>query len=251
MHIALSNTMNNAISIWFALIVFILCLGIVGLQEKRLLMYLNELSSSGSYCHSFFQIAVDTSDDVISLTNEEHIKTVVHEYIHFLQNLFTTYGIVRTIHVYDQISCLYHLEKETLNLPINIRDVFGSKSAVSINHDLFECYCNQVDNTVFGKRINSNEFDTVHLEHFSIEVSENPKIDVDTITIKLLKGNDVVYEFPFGASSLIECMASLFEKHLFPDKSMTYCIPYDLPLIFLQFTCPSLAKPKALFFICF
>lgn len=50
-------------------------------------------ASEGSYAVSFFYMTIETPDDLSVKIIEKHEQTFVHEYIHFLQDIFLSYNL--------------------------------------------------------------------------------------------------------------------------------------------------------------
>ncbi len=62
----------------------------------------------GSYNPAFYYIYLDTDDSLDDLLNltEEEFTTFIHEYIHFLQDILTIYGLRNILQVTDTIKSL-------------------------------------------------------------------------------------------------------------------------------------------------
>lgn len=87
----------------------------------------------GLYTPSYFQTHIETEEDLISLLElPEAVQALYyHEYIHFLQNLTTTYGLTKTWNTYDRIRQLISfIQKETrpINLPLQNEVVSEQKA---------------------------------------------------------------------------------------------------------------------------
>lgn len=63
---------------------------------------MDELIERGSYYHtSFFQIFLQGRyNEDLSLLNTTDLGLFVHEYIHYIQNIGTTWGIYSALHEY-------------------------------------------------------------------------------------------------------------------------------------------------------
>lgn len=205
-----------------------------------------ECAPNGGYTPSFYYIEIDTDVNCSKLNDDQFFQTVAHEYIHFLQDFFTTYGMTRTITTYNLISYLYNSNADVISLPLKIDRFFSHNHCAYINDKLFACYENPIGYNLYGYKINRNEFDEVKLKTtiYSIE-----NMNVQMYRVCLFKRGKMVYEFPFGAQAIVECMAHLFEDLLYPDNSMSYSIPYDIPCIIMESILGSVSS-KMLFLIC-
>jgi hypothetical protein len=51
---------------------------------------------NGRYFPSFFCIKVETNDKPEDFLNQNNLDTVIHEYLHFIQDVSTVYGLANT-----------------------------------------------------------------------------------------------------------------------------------------------------------
>jgi hypothetical protein len=87
---------------------------------------LQKFENCGFYHPAFFNLHVNTESDLTDLKtlNKRDKSTFFHEYIHFLQDLFTVYGLhnitdlVKRLHVIN----MHYLKIEKIEVPICIND---------------------------------------------------------------------------------------------------------------------------------
>ena len=197
---------------------------------------------NAEYHQAFYHIKLETRIDMTKLTERDFSKPVVHEYIHFLQDIFTTFGLARSAFFYKNIAYLYRLPKGTeVSLPIRMKELFGEKHVATMNERLFALYENRCDWKVYGTEI--DEINRVNICSEDITVDT---LRVRTYSIELGKYG----RYPFGASCIYECMAWLFEELLFPSRVKRNVIPYCLPTIFLKDILGDKYSDKVAFCIC-
>lgn len=161
----------------------------------------------GGYLPSFFEIVVDSSAttfDLNEITNQE-LTVFFHEYIHFLQDIATVYGL-NNIYVWSEYlsSVLNRIYKTKgiLNIPFTIND---NSDNVNLNK--------QVSKITFGDDCEAKgEITNIQINEFELVTNSLlPKIPTVTIVI----GEDEF--FSFGALAIMENMAYIMER---------ICMPY-------------------------
>lgn len=184
----------------------------------------SKISIGGKYTPTFFFMEIETEESLedIELMSEESQATFTHEYIHFLQDLFTIYGLANIIHIVDlarERSLVIHsdLKNKTFTIPCNLIE----GSIASINSKLFHLY----KGTINIGRDNGDVFD-IEIEMLKIE-----KVDEEKKKI-ILKLQDInfgdEYTFEFGSYCILESMAYIIEKELFPTIPEQEFFPYKI-----------------------
>ena len=115
-------------------------------------MITKEQSLNGGYSPSFYHIEIDTEKSITDIDINELSPTVIHEYIHFFQDMFTTFGLARSSTAYNKIAYLYNYNQDCISLPINIDELFGKDHCASINEHLFRAYEHNCDEKLYGKK---------------------------------------------------------------------------------------------------
>lgn len=162
----------------------------------------------GYYVPSFFEMHVDTSCDDLTINKLplKDMTVLFHEYIHFLQD-FTTYYGLNAIYVYSEylhsiVNRIYRLKTKNFTVPFNI--------------------CDNTDNVLLNKQIlNVTQGDTMCSSFYVIEeVTEdvddllpNPYLkNIPSVILNIhgdLRG--------FGAIAIMESMAYLMEQLCSPS----------------------------------
>lgn len=178
--------------------------------------------TSGEYFISFFTIFTDTEKKPEDFNDNEILSTIVHEYIHFIQDISTVFGMSCITRILSKISHLYNSNNDNITLPAQIDEK-------EIDYHL--------NNQIFEFTFNRSEYITIPICDWDIEIisdntseylSDNYEFDYYTVILKSKLGNQKAY---FGAHAILEGMARIIENHLFNYKKTKYQLPYDLPLI--------------------
>ena len=111
-------------------------------SQKHIITELN--NSRGEYKPAFMQIRIqDSYDGNIDELDIPTLGTIVHEYIHFLQNVSTPWGLYDSMVRYNIMAETYAFVENatsTITLPLNIDYSQGLKNKM----DIVECgtgYC--------------------------------------------------------------------------------------------------------------
>lgn len=191
----------------------------------------------GSYKFTFFNIALETQLPPRSAIEGDGFATISHEYIHFIQNTSTVFGLAHMCSVFDQIKTFYHAPKGA-SVPVPF--VLESESA-QLNKDLFSVYFNRVKYV----SIPCKDFLALRVEEEEPVLDEFPDLTSFRL-IASVSGNET--EFSFGADAIIEGMAISFENSLFSASTGTVEIPYDLPRVVVGLEHPDFPRDSPFIF---
>jgi len=188
----------------------------------------------GFYIPSFFFIKINE--------NQEVERTLFHEYIHFMQDISTTFGLINISKTVDIIKELNKISRELKTIPLNytnyISDVF------KINKDLFSYYAG--DGT--DKYIRMDETYKIlgiTREDGLIEGYEN----IEEINIEIGKNNGISQTFHFGQIAIMESMAHILECFVFGNNSEK-SYPYSSVEMIVEYLYPSLKDKLAISELC-
>lgn len=190
----------------------------------------------------FFNIELDTKlHDGFEWNdfNSQEKATLVHEYIHYLQDISTTQGLANYNYLVEYINLylykIYHSEKvitipidlescqvENAYLQTELRGIYsGSDKNIKIHHinkiirEVEECY-----------KIQFNTIDNNENDMFNINIYYDDK--------------DVPYAF--GNTCITESMAYLIETHIFPIDIRKKEFPYNACEMLCEVLYPEIAK---------
>lgn len=205
----------------------------------------------GYYNPSFLQMKVDANCCLMDLNaiSTPHYSTFFHEYIHFLQDMTTTFGLVNVNIVGNR---LMHYVKEvetgsgatfSVSIPITAGHV------TQINKEMQQVYLGQAQ-IVRGPMapaavtvtavtlVNS----TVFLPHPYSKFLDEVEVDFT------FSGN--AYKYKLGAIGLMETMANLIQGKFFPSTSAP-AIPYNSSELVAQKEYPAIgSNPEFVFALC-
>ena len=181
----------------------------------------------GGYIPAFFEMQVNCSTnnfDFNRLSNNE-LSVFLHEYVPFLQDITTTYGL-SNIYFYSEylssvINRLYKCPKPSdFDVPFLIND---NNDNVLLNQQIRSV---TIGDSAFAPDIQISYISDVLINDFNLLPNPN-LLDIKEITLclKTESGSDELYTF--GALAIMENMAYLIERLCFPNdytKSPDY--PY-------------------------
>lgn len=201
---------------------------------------MNKIDSKelGHYLPSFFYMKINTDESLNNLNevSKESLATFVHEYIHFLQDIITTWGLRSAMHTVDLLkdanTVIVGSEEEEFKIPF----VPQEGSVTAKNNDLVSVY--------YGDYLFEFEFDEI----VKVEEKENGLVEgyehVPYVEVEVR--NSITGEtdsFHFGAIALIESQAHIIESELFPNVSAPV-FPYKTAEFICKHMYPELAEDR-------
>lgn len=192
----------------------------------------------GKYFFGFFIIWVNgtlkISREKAQISSVDYPK-YFHEYIHFLQNISTTYCL-RNTHYYlgHLLSALYLIQKNKNNevlIPLNLESIDKaelSKDIIAYSEGDYDDYSYEEYDSISVIKIEQLK-EKMDFELFGDNVNIIRNNYPIPITLKLK--NDIKEEvkiFNFGACAIKESMASLVEEVVFGRKRTKMTLQYDI-----------------------
>lgn len=193
----------------------------------------------GYYLPSFFSIHLNTKSSLDNL-NDLPLKdrsTLVHEYVHFLQDITTTFGltnIINNVNVQKAINAKIIAQKtNSFQIPVSIEEFSDTEEYANLNGMFMGD---------FESRF--NDFSEIT----SVELVENGFIpnheEKGLIEVKFRNFHEE-HSFVFGAIHLMENMAYLIEQSMFDEVNPpTY--PYKIVNKLIEFLYPDFQQNAAL-----
>jgi hypothetical protein len=172
--------------------------------------HLHKIETLGSYYPAFFNMRVYTDTDLLDINalNERDRATFFHEYVHFLQDLFTIYGVrnvANLVNYFYQIN-QHFLEKKKIEIPFKDFD-----ENVEVDKQLNVIY--------FG----TGSFDNIdNIISYSFE--KNGDIpgfeDIEFVNIDCTRFiNNEKDSFYFGAHHVLESLVYYIEAIIFGEDN--------------------------------
>jgi hypothetical protein len=191
---------------------------------------LKQAENLGFYLPAFFFIKVNTNESLIEIENcSKHTKaTYFHEYVHFLQDLFTLFGLRNINYI---VNVVYSINKESLKLDEIIYPLTITDEEILTQKEIFNFY--------YGTTILS--YDPFLVTGYNITPNNCVPgfeyiecVEIETISLGI--GNDSFY---FGAFSILESLAHIIEKSIFGISS-SLNFPYNIVDLILDSLFPDL-----------
>jgi hypothetical protein len=181
----------------------------------------------GYYCPSFFKLGVETIFDLdnLNILGEAPFSTFFHEYIHFLQDITTTYGLMNCCIVVDRIKHVNHSLLENKNdksfkVPFN----YSTDSITTLNKDIQNVYLGQ------NPGVNRLDFIEIQFEESSVQLPDPYNKKLRKVVVYHYSSPGIVDNFDFGALCIIETMAHIAQKSISPSTDHDD-VPYKSAII--------------------
>lgn len=180
----------------------------------------------GSYSLSYLDLSICTTDETdISKFGQEDLRTFLHEYIHFLQDISSYYGVYRAGIEMQQIAFAFHrhdeLTKSIIGDKYPIPDKF-KKAFQEKNDTIGDWHCDDCVLPYSFEYVKSIDDYCVNIE------VKDTFLDTDIVR-------------RFGSYYILEGMASAIENEVYGRIDQLY-FPYDVAMDFAQKTlCRSLS----------
>ncbi|SHM75682.1 hypothetical protein [Chitinophaga sp. CF418] len=171
---------------------------------------------TATYLPSFFEVnipTVDDLDDVLKMRPEVQ-ALYGHEYVHFLQNLTTNFGLLRTWNKFDRIvQIINHIQQSGLDIDLPL-------TGAVIQHEM--------NNNILLRSLEGSGFrevlerDSQDYTIDSVERRKDPLLDATFqveymrhIVLKLQHPTLSAVDYIFGETAIAESMAYLIESKFF------------------------------------
>jgi len=203
--------------------------------------------AAGDYLPSFFEIYIDTDENLNSLAElSPHTQGLYHhEYCHFIQDVTTTFGILKTWNVYDRLRqfvfSIQH-EAEVIHIPLHNEERERQQRYLDFIQRL-------IGSQKVLNRLIDDKFDLVE-----VNLSEDPEINEMIpglnaqhvhLTVRQPDLPDKIYRF--GERAISEGMVYLIESKFYTlPKPSRY--PYLIAQELARFIFPVIADSNELLF---
>lgn len=194
----------------------------------------------GYYNPSFYKmhIEADCSLEDVALLSESHLSTYFHEYIHFLQDITTTFGLFNTSIIANRLKYYNALILETPEKEIIVPISLDNDDFVSINQKL-QILNLGTNNYIQGHpekviKIVERDSDVWLPEPFN-RFAKSVEIEAD------IDGEVSIHQF--GAICIIESMTHIIQSAHFP-KVIHNSFPYKTAELVVKFIYPELGEKQ-------
>lgn len=174
------------------------------------------------YLPSFYTIYMNSSKSLDEFfgSNEEHC--LFHEYIHYLEDILTTYGVTSSSQKMNNIKALYHHAKDLEKSDAILTSGEDLDEISDLNKKLFKLYLQykpDIEHIPFEESIYK-----IGQVPESVEFPDGSKKSINTYLLYLKCGKKI----KFGGQALMESVSHILEKNIYKIESEDYIIPYDL-----------------------
>lgn len=204
----------------------------------------------GEYFSNFFIIKLSTDIDFLDLgknDNHQDLGTFIHEYLHFVQNISTTYGNINLITIFSKL--LGYMNIIATNEDSKINRIIKLSNEIEFSYNMCNITLGDMEEWTY------NCYDNIRLIGHKVLRDDvfGPEYEqsiVPTLELELCdKGKKPVFkELNFGAMAIMESMASLFERHIYPMKYISMQVQYDICTILWNHFVPKLKNRYELIF---
>lgn len=203
------------------------------------------INNIGEYVSNYLYIKLNTSKDPENYFNDPVLtKTIIHEYIHFIQNISTIYGMLGIINVCSKIQDFYNVDYP-IKFPFvsKQQDIIFWTDCLDITENAIE------SNPTIPFFINSAEI-KIDPDGFEL-IKDGSSIILYPYYVEISYQNQK-QNYEFGAQAIKEAMTTVFEEALMPSSNQkrVWTLPYDLVEIIFKFNYPLLLKPEYIYAFC-
>ena len=158
----------------------------------------------GSYFPALFLIEVESDyiDAQKMSSQRTELSTYYHEYIHFLQDVSTVYGMINATGILLSVNHMIQLLLQNKDLDENWINNIPHIHSISLKK-----FCDSYGEIDIDAEETIKNKATIH----SFQENNNGTIDIKIIH------EQSVYNFSFGGRCIFESMAFEIQKYLFPD----------------------------------
>lgn len=186
------------------------------------------------YFPSFYNIYINTSKTLEEMFGSDKESELFHEYLHFLQDISTTFGLLNSSHVLNKIKDIYHYIKKitgsgetTIKLPL----LGWDKEATDINLRLFKLYLQYTKTEVIST---TELLEQPEKTNVLVETSKGQQYPVPVWKVTTI---DLDY-FNFGAHAIMEGICHNLQKEVYGITEPQVQAPYNLSKMIWDYMLP-------------
>ena len=186
----------------------------------------------GFYRTNFFSLYIHGNfNEDYSTMSREDLGTFVHEYIHYLQNITTTFGLRNNIFYYNKLfEVKKHIyENHHLELPL----VVAYSEKIRKGQTAFSL-CSGTNS------VKIQDYDDINIY---IKTHQKDNVTIDLVNIELIFRGQKVETIIFGNTCVKESMAFLYQQY-FDNKAQSDLIPYQAVELLCKVINPELLEDK-------
>lgn len=190
----------------------------------------------GKYLPAFFEMQLETNDAIDPRNlNADQLSTFLHEYIHFLQDFNTTYGLYK---IYAIGECILSCVKQIKDMPLGDFDTpidfeQENQDNVQLQMDVLDLTAGETDDA-------KQRFDQIRINKIEKKNAEIRKNEVITTIEQVVLHTDKG-DLLFGAREIMESMAYMIQCSCYPETPKHYDFPYNTAFLVANYYSTSFA----------
>jgi len=194
----------------------------------------------GFYLPGFFRLHISTQNSIVDFNklNDFDFSILLHEYIHFIQDI-TTYYCLNNIHStveYFRFVNNFIINKLDNEFEIPILPDPSNNDNVLLNS--FLC------NITFGY-FENNDVDQIFsykIENKAINIPRSPISEIEIVSVVFFDRSNIKRDFIFGAGCILESMSYILQKLTCKNYAISPDIPYLSAELLVEFIYPDFGK---------
>ncbi|CCX70290.1 putative uncharacterized protein [Prevotella sp. CAG:255] len=178
-------------------------------------------TNRGEYIPAFFEmyLKIDGEIDLNKLSKRD-FSLFFHEYIHFLQDITTTYGLT-TCYAYGEyiqsvVNDIYEKKQKEFYVPYIYND---NKDNIRLNEQLQSLTLGDWDTNI-------ESLDNIKVTLDDFELDFGKEQNIPSIKVVCIQANEDDY-ISFGASAIKESIAYIMERYCFEEYEKSCDFPYS------------------------
>jgi len=196
----------------------------------------------GFYIPSFFRLNVSTPNSIkdFNKLNDRDFSVFFHEYIHFVQDITTFYGL-NCIHAtveYLKYANNFIVNNSSSKIQLPIQPDQSNADNVLLNGFLCKVTYGDVSETTIKEIIDYS------ISMIDINIPNSPIKEIESYDIEFLDDKNETNYFSFGSGCIMESMAYLFEQLTCKDYAISSDLPYNTAELLAKKIYPEFAKNK-------
>lgn len=183
--------------------------------------FINE--ETNYYLPSFFTIYMNSSKSLENLFGSEEEHCLFHEYIHYLEDILTTYGVTHASQAFNNVKALYHhVKNKEKELDTVLTADEDTDKVSDLNKRLFNLYLQYTPETT--ELSYSDSVVKITPETTQVEFPDKTLKDVTSYKVFFQSGINI----QFGEQAIMESISHILEKLIYSISTKDYLLPYDL-----------------------
>ncbi|HIY88830.1 MAG TPA: hypothetical protein H9824_09025 [Candidatus Bacteroides pullicola] len=178
-------------------------------------------TNRGEYIPAFFEMYLKIDGEIdLNKLSERDFSLFFHEYIHFLQDITTTYGLT-TCYAYGEyiqsvVNDIYERGQQTFEVPYIYKD---NKDNIRLNEQIQTLTLGDWDSSI-------KSIENIKISFEECELEFGKEQNLSQIVTVCIQANEDDY-ISFGASAIKESIAYIMERYCCDDYEKSDDFPYS------------------------